>query len=122
MIKKVMCALAMVMLVVGFLGCPIAEQLLQTRLQGKWEYVDPDEDSRITLEFDGDEITRGIEIRDTYISVTGTFDVVDNDTIDVTISNLTETWDIEFFGAKKKMAVTPENQTQATVYTRVSFF
>ncbi|MFO7973255.1 MAG: hypothetical protein R6V12_01320, partial [Candidatus Hydrogenedentota bacterium] len=122
MMKKVMGTLSVVALLVGFVGCPVTEQLLKTRLQGEWEYVDPeDPESKITLEFERDEVTMGAEFQGSQISITGTFEVVDNDTIEVTMSNLTQRWDIEFAGVQRKFTLTRQSTGEPQEFTRVSF-
>lgn len=123
MMKKSMCALSVVLLVVAFVGCPIANQFLKTRLQGTWEYVDPqDPDIKATLEFDRNEVTRSADFLGVQISRTGTFEVVDSDTIEVTFEDMTQTWDIEFQGVlEKKFTLTVEGIEGSEEFTRVSF-
>lgn len=81
MMKKLMRTLSMLLLVVGFVGCPVTEQLLKTRLQGEWECVQVDEeDFKITLTFDGDQISKRMLWSSLNVDQTsnGTFEVKDS--------------------------------------------
>jgi hypothetical protein len=138
MMKKLMCTLSVVLLVVGFVGCPVTEQLLKTRLQGEWERVQVDEENwKITLTFDGDKISMHSEYVDPQdpqntwedtasITEKGTFEVKDSASIQESASieikwdgiDDTQVWYIEFFANKGKMAVTAENGMPAAVFTR----
>jgi hypothetical protein len=131
MIKKGMCALTMVLLVVVMAGCPVAEQLLKTRLQGEWEWASLEDDHRITLTFDDHNVSQETRIVigsiATETTLNGTYDVVDTDNIVVTWANSSDSsvWRVEFFGGKRTLAVTNEdnilNAEVTRLFSRVSF-